>query len=305
MIKQLSLKMITSGDANMNWAEEMDQIGLQGEYYTPNYSPTPAPPSPAPLHPPLPPTSLYTPSRPYYKPSRAWLKPPQTRYMPQRPPFHPYTCPQHVWRVPFEKQRSHVLAMQRERFRTTTHVERNGPPRYVPPALRGITGISRVSQLPLTRRSKEWRDPPPHKDLPAQNPTHSDSPDWRAPSPNRPASFRSPSPHPKSPPILPISPLCPDIHPMPLQNITGSQLTSDLVSLIKTTSEALQNIIHIAAQLVHQANAEHRLAHKSRRMAWSSCEDTRGYAACPQPPASPSGRGVPVTRSLGGSESIA
>ena len=92
---------------------------------------------------------------------------------------------------------------------------------------------------------------------------------------------------------------------MPPKNLTGSQLTSDLVSLIKTTSEALQNIVRIAERLMHQANAERRLAHKSQRMAWSSCEDARGYAVCPQPPASPSGRGVPVTRSLGGSESIA
>ena len=91
---------------------------------------------------------------------------------------------------------------------------------------------------------------------------------------------------------------------MPPKNITGSQLTSDLVSLIKTTSEALQNIVHIAAQLVCQANAERRLARKSQWMAQSSREDTRGYAVCPQPPASPSGRGVPVTGSLGGSDPI-
>ena len=50
------------------------------------------------------------------------------------------------------------------------------------------------------------------------------------------------------------------------------------MSLIKTTLEALQNIIHIAAQLVHQANAEHHLAHKSQWMAWSLCEDMHGNA---------------------------
>ena len=146
-----------------------------------------------------------------------------------------------------------MTAMRRERFRATTRVERDGPPRYVPPALRGITETSKWSQPPQTRCSNEWRDPPPHKDLPAQNPNRSDSPDWRAPNPNCPISFRSPSPPPQSPPpqslpAPPTSPLCPDIPPMPPQNITGSQLTSDLVSLIKTTSEALQNIVHIAAQ---------------------------------------------------------
>ena len=150
-----------------------------------------------------------------------------------------------------------------------------------------------------------WRDPPPHKDPPARNPNRSDSPNWRAPSPNRPASFRSLSPPHQPPPTPHISPLCPDIPSMPPKNITGSQLTSDLVSLIKTTSEALQNIVHIAAQLVHQANAERRLARKSQWMARSSREDTRGYAVCPQPPASPSGRGVPVTGSLRGSDPIA
>ena len=92
---------------------------------------------------------------------------------------------------------------------------------------------------------------------------------------------------------------------MPPQNITGSQLTFDLVSLIKTTSEALQNIVHIAAQLVHQANAERRLAHKSQQMAWSLREDTHGNTVRSQPPAFSSGRGVPVTGSLRGSEAIA
>ena len=140
-----------------------------------------------------------------------------------------------------------------------------------------------MSQLPLTHCSKGWRDPPPHKDPPARNPICSDSPNWRAPSPNCPASFQSLSPPPQPPPTLHISPPCPDIPSMPPKNITRSQLTSDLVSLIKTTSEALRNIVHIAAQLVRQANAERRLAHKSQWMARSSREDMRGYAVCPQP----------------------
>ena len=292
MIEQLTRELFTSDNSDRNWAEEIEQeIGLatQGEFTPANYSPTPAPPPPASVHPPPPPTSDYKPPCAQYRPPYAWYDPPRTRYTPQHRPFRPYTHPQRARRVPLEKQRSHVIATRRERFRATTRVERDGPPRYVAPALRGITGISRVSQLPLTRRSKGWRDPPPHKDPPARNPNRSDSPNWRAPSPNRPASFRSSSPHPKSPPIPPTSPLCPDIPLMPPQNITGSQLTSDLVSLIKTTSEALQNIVHIAAQL----------------MAWSLCEDTHGNAVHSQPPAFPSGRGVPVTGSLGGSEAIA
>ena len=194
--------------------------------------------------------------------------------------------------------------MRPERFCTTTRIEHDGLPRYMPPALRGITGISQVSQLPLARHSKGRRDPPPHKDPPAQNPNCSDSPNWHTPSPNCPASFWSLLPPPQPPSILHISSLCPDIPSMPPKNHTGSQLTSDLVSLIKTTLEALQNIVHITERLTHKANAERRLAHKSRQMAWSLCEDARGYAVCPQPPVSPSGRGVPVMRSLGGLESI-
>ena len=199
----------------------------------------------------------------------------------------------------------HHTATRRERFCTTPHVEHNGPPRYVPPALRGTTETSERSQPPQTHCSNEWRDPPPHKDLPAQNLKCLDSLDWRTPSPNCPISFRSPSPPPQSPPAPPTSPLCPDIPPMSPKNITGSQLTSDLVSLIKTTSEALQNIVHIAAQLVRQANAERCLAHKSQQMAWSLHEDMHRNAVRSQPPAFPSGRGVPVTGSLRGLEAIA
>src|ERR1700677_1773389 len=123
-------------------------------------------------------------------------------------------------------------------------------PRYIPPALQGNNGTSLESQLPKPRCSEGWRDPPPHKDPSARKPKRSDSPNWRAPSPNRPASFRSPSPLPQSPSTPPISPLHPDMPPMPLKNHTKSQLTCELVSLIKTTSEALQYIVRIAERLV-------------------------------------------------------
>ena len=161
------------------------------------------------------------------------------------------------------------------------------------------------AQPPQTRCSKWWRDLPPHKDLPAQNSIRSDSPDWRAPSPNRPASFRSPSPPPQSPPAPPTSPLCRNIPTMPQKIHTENQLTFELVSLVKTTSETLQHVVHIAERLIRQVNTERRLAHKPWRTPWSSRGDARGNALCPQPPAFPSGRGVPVTGSLGGSDPIA
>ena len=147
------------------------------------------------------------------------------------------------------------------------------PPRYIPPALRGEDRTPRRSHLPKTHSSKDWRDPPPHKDLP-QSPRPSDSPDWRAPSPNRPASFRNPSPLPQSPPPSPISPPqtlkalpTPQLHPTKLQAVP------ELISIIRTTSNTLQGIIRIAEKLIHQVNAERRLAHGSRRIGRSSRED--------------------------------
>ena len=83
MMEQLTHKIFASSNTDGNWAEEMDQMVLQGEYYSPNDLPTPAPPSPAPLHPPLPPTSSYT---------------------PQCLLFCPYTHPQRTRCVPFKKQ---------------------------------------------------------------------------------------------------------------------------------------------------------------------------------------------------------
>ena len=135
---------------------------------------------------------------------------------------------------------------------------------------------------------------------PSQVPRPLDSLNWRVPSPNHPILCWSLSPPPQSPPTPPISPL----PPMPPKTLTRSQLTHDLISLIKTTLEALQNIVHIAERLLHQANAECHLAHKSWQMTWSSHKDTCGNTVCPQPPVFPSWRGVPVTGSLGGSDPI-
>jgi hypothetical protein len=174
----------------------------------------------------------------------------------------------------------------------------------VPPALRGDTRTYRGSQQSHSCHPEAWRDLPPHKEPPQSPPRCSDSPNWRTPSPNRPASFWSPSP-PQSPPAPPISPLCSEIPPMPSKHHTESRVVSELVSIIKTTSDALQSIIWIAERLIRQVNAERRLAHKPRRSSWSLREDAHGNTVRPQPPAFPSGRGVPVTGSLGGSEVLA
>ena len=151
MIEQLARKVFASGNTDRNWAEEMEQemgLATQGEYTPANYSPTTAPPPPAPLHPPPPPTLSYMPPRPYYKPYRAWLKPPWNCYMAQHPSFRPYTRPQREWRPPCGNRNSHVTATRHERFCTTTHVECDRLPRYVPPALRDITETSKRSQPP-------------------------------------------------------------------------------------------------------------------------------------------------------------
>ena len=138
----------------------------------------------------------------------------------------------------------------------------------------------------------------------AQDP--SDSLDWCVPSPNRPTSFRNPSPLPQSPPPSPISPPqtlkalpTPQLHPTKLQAVP------ELISIIKTASNTLQGIIQIAEKLIHQVNAEHRLAHGSRRIGQSLCEDMLGNLGCSQPPKFPSWRGAPVTGSPEVSGSIA
>ena len=67
-IEQLTHKLFASGNTGGNWTEEMDHMGLQGEYNTPTiYSSSPDQPSPAPLHPPRPSTSSYMLLRPYHK----------------------------------------------------------------------------------------------------------------------------------------------------------------------------------------------------------------------------------------------
>ena len=202
-------------------------------------------------------------------------------------------------------QRRHVTAKRPVRNRERTRSNEDRPPRYVPPTLRGGYWTPWRSQLHQASISKDWRDPPPHKDLP-QSPRPSDSPDWRAPSPNCPASFRNPSPLPQSPPPSPISPPqtlkalpTPQLHPTKLQAVP------ELILIIKTASNTLQGIIRIAEKLIHQVNAERRLAHGSRRIGRSSREDTLGNLGCSQPPKFPSWRGAPVTGSPEVSGSIA
>jgi hypothetical protein len=175
----------------------------------------------------------------------------------------------------------------------------------VPPALRYDKGTSQRSSLPNPGHSKGWRDPPPHKDPSARSPKRSDSPNWRAPSPNRPTSFRNPSPPPQSP-----APSASPLHPsetvrIPLQHHTQSQFTSELIGIIKTTSEALQSIVRVAEKLIRQVNASRRLAHRPQKFRRSLREDALGNMCCSPPPMFPSGRGVSVTGSPGASEAIA
>ena len=205
-----------------------------------------------------------------------------------------------------------MTATDRDRVRATTHATHTGAPRYVPPALRSHQGTSHGSKSPQFDHSSGWRDPPPHK-IPQNAPKKcSDSPNWRAPSPNRPITFRNPPAFPQppaspanSPPTSPTRSLHPETPPTAQQHRFESQLGSELIALIKTTSDALRSIAQVAEGLIRRVNAERRLAHKSQRMTWSSREDTRGNAVCLQPPAFPPVRGAPVTGSLQCSDSIA
>jgi hypothetical protein len=189
---------------------------------------------------------------------------PRTRSASQRPPYRPHTRPQRVRYPPRENQTSHVTATQRDRFRATTHVAPTVPPQYIPPAHRHDTGSPHRSFQQNLWSQNFRRDPPPHKYTPTHSPKPSDSLNWHAPSPNRPATFRSLSP-PLHPPSTPsASPYPPEIPPAALQHHPESQLGSELISLIKATSDALRGIALVVEKLVRWVNAERQLAHKPR-----------------------------------------
>jgi hypothetical protein len=307
-IELLVNELVVPGVSRIDWAEDVDtEMGLdtQGEYTPANYPPSSSSTYPAPLQQP-PPITIYVPPRINYEHPRDRYRPPRTRYTSQRPPYRPRTRPQRERRPPRENQLSHVTATRHDDFRATTRVVPAGPPKYVPPALRDIKGTPRCSfqQNPWSQTFR--RDPPPHRDPQNQVPRPSDSPNWRAHSPNRPATSRSLSPPPQPPMTPPASPS----HPLEMPHVAPqrhpeSQLGSELVALIKATSDALRGIALVAEKLVRRVNAERRLAHRPRRISWSLRGDAHGNTVRPQPPVFPSGRGVPVTGSLGDSEAIA
>jgi hypothetical protein len=184
-IEPLARELVFPEDTEGNWAEDMEEeigFNLQGKYRPDIYSPAP---SPAPWYPPPPPTSDYRRPRTRYTPNHAWYNPPRTHYTPRRPPFRPYTRPQRARHVPREIRTGHVTTTRRERFRATTHAKRDGPPVYIPPALRsdGETPYESQRRIPWSQDIR--RDPPPHRDPPQSPPRRLDNPNWRAPSPNR------------------------------------------------------------------------------------------------------------------------
>jgi hypothetical protein len=227
-----------------DWAIEMEEMVLdpQGEYTRAMYSPPPDPPPPTSWYPPQPPTSDYTRPRAHYRPPHVRYRPPRTHYTSQRPPYHPCTRPAPRQHPRIETRERHVTATRRVQNRGPAGSNQTEPLQYVPPALQSNNRASWRSQLPNPHLSKNSRDPPPHKDPPAQNPKRSDSPDWGSPSPNHPISFRNPSP-PQSPPAPPASPLLTPETPQTTQQYhLESQLGSELITLIKVTSEALRSI---------------------------------------------------------------
>src|SRR6202050_4602320 len=167
-----------------------------------------------------------------------------------------------------------MSATRRDGSRTTTRVKCDGSPFYIPPTLRKHRETPYMSQQRVPWSQDVHREPPPHKDPPQNLLRRLDSPNWRAPSPNRPISFRNPSPPPQSP-----TPSASSLHPpetvwVPPQHHTQSQLTLELIGIIKTTSEALQSIFRVVEKLIRQVNASHRLAHKPQTFRRSLREDT-------------------------------
>ncbi|KIM88215.1 hypothetical protein PILCRDRAFT_3254 [Piloderma croceum F 1598] len=265
MIKQLVRELVISDDAMGDWAEEMEGIELpQGEYVQTRYSPPLSAPSPAPQHQPTPPITIYLPPPINYAPPPTRHRPPRTHNTSRCPPFRLYMHPQHVRGPPRENRTGHVTAMRCEDCHATTRAARIRPPLYVPPTLCNDGETPYRSQQCIPWPRDVCRDPPPHRDPQQSPPRRSDSPNWRAPNPNCPTSCRSLSPPPQSPPAPPISPLCSKIPLMPPKHHTESQVVSELISIIKTTSDALQSIVWIAERLIRQVNAERRLAHKLR-----------------------------------------
>ena len=279
----------------------------QGEYIQDGYlDPTPAPPPPAPWYPPHPPTSDHLPPQTHYLPPHRWYNPQEAKYTPRRAPYRPRTRPTPRRAPRFETRRGHVTATRPARSRGPAGSNHDGPPRYVPPALRSEVRTSWRSQLPQTRPSKDWRDPPPHRDPPQSLPKRSDSPNWRAPSPNRPTSFKSPSPPPSESPLPPLTPThIPKRPQTPPASTPESQLSQELETLIKNAAEALRTIVRVSQKLVRQVNAGRRLAHKAQQSTLGLREDALGNLGCSPPPTFPPGRGESVTRSPGASDSIA
>lgn len=112
-----------------------------------------------------------------------------------------------------------------------------------------------------------------------------------------------PAPCPPSPSSTNL--LHPERPPTPRGNHTEPQIITELVSIVKTASEALRNAIWVAKGLVRQVNAERWMARKPKWSGWSTRGDTCGNTVHTQPLPFPSERGVPVTGSLGDSEVLA
>jgi len=153
---------------------------------------------------------------------------------------------------------------------------------YVPPALRSDGETSYESQQCVLWSQNVRRDLPPHRDPPQSPLRRSDNSNWRAPSPNCPITFWSPPASPQlpaspanSPPASPTHLFRPKIPPATPQHHLESKLGSELISLIKATSNALQGIALVAEKLIRRVNAERRLTHKSQRMTWSSHVETQ------------------------------
>jgi hypothetical protein len=173
-------------------------------------------------------------------------QPPRTRNMYWCPLFHPHMCAPLAWHPPFDNRSGHMTVLGCDQFWTMTHATDAASPCYVPPTLCNNIKTSYRSQQLWSNSFNNWRDLPPHKTLSSAAPKCSDSPNWRTPSFNCPISFLSLSP-PQSPP----APLVSSLHtlkplPTPQQHCFDSQLSSELILIIKTATEALQGIVQLA-----------------------------------------------------------
>jgi hypothetical protein len=235
---------------------ELQGNGVTGEYKSAIYPPPPPTPS---VRPSQTPNTSRAPAYNYYYPS-------SLLFPHYRPP-----------RQRREYQPPRTSKTRRERYRPPRHTVDNGyrergpppPPNHVnrhrsqPRTPKNEAPTHPSTTLGSERRhltpTGSWRDRPPHPHPSSSTRRRSDSPNWREARPGRPTSFKCPSSPPADSSTIPQPPSAP---PKPTPTPCN---TSDLNSLIKQVTSALQSITALAQKLIRRVNAQRRIAHKSQQ----------------------------------------